>query len=57
MQTTRRGQSRYADASPQTILCPMTNTPQIAEMYQRQALAQSKGGKKGKSGDGDDGFW
>ena len=35
----------------------MTNTPQIAEMYQRQALAQSKGGKKGKSGDGDDGFW
>ena len=28
----------------------MTNTPQIAEMYQRQALAQSKGGKKGKKG-------
>lgn len=29
---------------------------QIAEMYQRQALAQSKG-KKGKGQDGDDGFW
>ena len=29
---------------------------QIAEMYERQALAQSKGGKK-KGGDADDGFW
>ncbi|CDO71595.1 hypothetical protein BN946_scf184911.g65 [Trametes cinnabarina] len=29
---------------------------QIAEMYQRQALAQSKG-KKGKGADADDGFW
>jgi DNA ligase-1 len=29
---------------------------QISEMYERQALAQSKGGKKSK-GDGDDGFW
>lgn len=30
---------------------------QIAEMYERQALAQSKGGKKKKGGDADDGFW
>ncbi|KAI1797917.1 ATP-dependent DNA ligase [Ganoderma leucocontextum] len=34
-----------------------TGPEQIAEMYQRQALAQSKGGKKSKGGDGDDGFW
>ncbi|KAI0756952.1 ATP-dependent DNA ligase [Daedaleopsis nitida] len=34
-----------------------TGPEQIAEMYQRQALAQSKGGKKGKGGDADDGFW
>ncbi|KAF8846362.1 ATP-dependent DNA ligase [Paxillus ammoniavirescens] len=33
-----------------------TGPEQIAEMYERQALAQSKG-KKGKGGDGDDGFW
>ncbi|KZT65169.1 DNA ligase I [Daedalea quercina L-15889] len=33
-----------------------TGPEQIAEMYERQALAQSKGGKK-KSGDADDGFW
>ncbi|KAH9898363.1 ATP-dependent DNA ligase [Cubamyces lactineus] len=33
-----------------------TGPEQIAEMYQRQALAQSKG-KKGKGGDADDGFW
>ncbi|KAI0825099.1 ATP-dependent DNA ligase [Trametes gibbosa] len=33
-----------------------TGPEQIAEMYQRQALAQSKG-KKGKGQDGDDGFW
>ena len=30
---------------------------QIAEMYQRQVLAQTKGGKKGKGADADDGFW
>jgi DNA ligase-1 len=30
--------------------------PQIAEMYERQALAQTKGKKK-KGGDADDGFW
>ncbi|KAH7910937.1 ATP-dependent DNA ligase [Hygrophoropsis aurantiaca] len=35
-----------------------TGPEQIAEMYERQALAQSsKSGKKGKGGDGDDGFW
>ncbi|KAI0651890.1 ATP-dependent DNA ligase [Trametes meyenii] len=34
-----------------------TGPEQIAEMYQRQALAQSKGGKKGKGADADDGFW
>ncbi|TBU38931.1 ATP-dependent DNA ligase [Dichomitus squalens] len=34
-----------------------TGPEQIAEMYQRQALAQTKGGKKSKGGDGDDGFW
>ncbi|KIJ68471.1 hypothetical protein HYDPIDRAFT_106670 [Hydnomerulius pinastri MD-312] len=33
-----------------------TGPEQIAEMYERQALAQSKG-KKGKGGDGDDEFW
>ncbi|KAI0778223.1 ATP-dependent DNA ligase [Trametes elegans] len=33
-----------------------TGPEQIAEMYQRQALAQSKG-KKGKGADADDGFW
>ncbi|KAG2350340.1 ATP-dependent DNA ligase [Suillus weaverae] len=33
-----------------------TGPEQISEMYERQALAQSKGGKKSK-GDGDDGFW
>ncbi|KAF8516379.1 DNA ligase I [Gautieria morchelliformis] len=34
-----------------------TGPEQIAEMYERQALAQSKGGKKNKGGDVDDGFW
>jgi DNA ligase-1 len=29
---------------------------QIAELYERQALAQTKGKKK-KGGDADDGFW
>ncbi|EIW86741.1 ATP-dependent DNA ligase [Coniophora puteana RWD-64-598 SS2] len=33
-----------------------TGPEQVAEMYERQALAQSKGNKKGKGGDGDD-FW
>ncbi|KZT02686.1 ATP-dependent DNA ligase [Laetiporus sulphureus 93-53] len=33
-----------------------TGPDQIAEMYERQALAPSKGGKKG-GGDADDGFW
>ncbi|KAG1862265.1 ATP-dependent DNA ligase [Suillus subluteus] len=33
-----------------------TGPEQISEMYERQALAQSKGGKKSK-GDGDDEFW
>ncbi|EPT04364.1 hypothetical protein FOMPIDRAFT_1034966 [Fomitopsis schrenkii] len=33
-----------------------TGPEQIAEMYERQALAQTKGGKK-KGGDADDGFW
>ncbi|KAG1749972.1 DNA ligase I [Suillus paluster] len=33
-----------------------TGPEQISEMYERQALAQSKSGKKSK-GDGDDGFW
>ena len=28
---------------------------QIAEMYERQALAQPSGGKKSKGGEGDDG--
>ncbi|KAF9568405.1 ATP-dependent DNA ligase [Agrocybe pediades] len=32
-----------------------TGPEQIAEMYERQALATK--GKKGKGGDGDDGFW
>lgn len=30
---------------------------QIAEMYERQVLAQSKGSKKKKGGDMDDEFW
>ncbi|KAH9919076.1 DNA ligase I [Fomitopsis serialis] len=34
-----------------------TGPEQIAEMYERQALAQSKGGKKKGGGDADDGFW
>ncbi|EIW64639.1 ATP-dependent DNA ligase [Trametes versicolor FP-101664 SS1] len=35
-----------------------TGPEQIAEMYQRQALAQGSKGKKGKGGgDADDGFW
>jgi hypothetical protein len=29
---------------------------QVAEMYEKQALAQSNGKKK-KGGDADDGFW
>ncbi|KAI0735133.1 ATP-dependent DNA ligase [Earliella scabrosa] len=33
-----------------------TGPEQIAEMYNRQVLAQTKG-KKGKGGDADDGFW
>ncbi|KAF9237345.1 ATP-dependent DNA ligase [Melanogaster broomeanus] len=33
-----------------------TGPDQIAEMYERQSLAQSKG-KQGKGGDADDGFW
>lgn len=35
---------------------PIDLYAQIAEMYERQALAQTKGGKK-KGGDADDGFW
>lgn len=34
-----------------------TGPEQIAEMYERQALAQSKGKKKKEGDDGDDGFW
>ena len=34
----------------------LTAAAQIAEMYQRQVLAQTKGGKKGKGG-GEDDFW
>ncbi|KAH7883566.1 ATP-dependent DNA ligase [Phlebopus sp. FC_14] len=34
-----------------------TGPEQIAEMYERQTLSQSKGGKRGKGGDADDGFW
>jgi len=35
-----------------------TGPEQIAEMYERQALAQTKGSrKKGKGGDADDDFW
>ncbi|KAF8905567.1 ATP-dependent DNA ligase [Gymnopilus junonius] len=34
-----------------------TGPEQIAEMYERQALAQNGGGKKKKGADGDDGFW
>ncbi|CCL99545.1 uncharacterized protein FIBRA_01563 [Fibroporia radiculosa] len=34
-----------------------TGPEQIAEMYERQALAQTKGGKKKGGGDADDGFW
>ncbi|EKM61067.1 uncharacterized protein PHACADRAFT_204217 [Phanerochaete carnosa HHB-10118-sp] len=34
-----------------------TGPEQIAEMYERQVLAQSKGGKKKKGGDADDEFW
>lgn len=36
---------------------PLNHATQIAEMYERQALAQKKGGKKGGGGDVDDGFW
>ncbi|KAI6008206.1 DNA ligase I [Pisolithus orientalis] len=34
-----------------------TGAEQIAEMYERQVLAQSRGGKNKKASDGDDGFW
>ncbi|EIN13769.1 DNA ligase I [Punctularia strigosozonata HHB-11173 SS5] len=34
-----------------------TAPEQIAEMYERQALAQGNSGKKKRSGDPDDGFW
>jgi len=34
-----------------------TGPEQIAEMYERQVLAQSKGGKKKKGADADDEFW
>lgn len=34
-----------------------TGPEQIAEMYERQTLAQSRGGKNNKASDGDDGFW
>ncbi|KZP31375.1 ATP-dependent DNA ligase [Athelia psychrophila] len=34
-----------------------TGPEQIAEMYERQVLSQSKGGKKKKGGDADDEFW
>ena len=34
-----------------------SSSSQIAEMYERQVLAQSKGGKKSKGGDAEDGFW
>lgn len=36
---------------------PLIRVIKIAEMYERQALAQSKGGKKKGGGDVDDGFW
>lgn len=36
----------------------MLMKPQVAEAYERQALATSKGGKKGKGGgDVEDDFW
>ena len=53
MLTTRRDPSRYADNSRvDHFMNLMRNFAQIAEMYQRQALAQTKGGKKkgGKKG-------
>ncbi|OCH96116.1 ATP-dependent DNA ligase [Obba rivulosa] len=34
-----------------------TGPEQIAEMYEKQVLAQSKGGKRKKGDDADDGFW
>ncbi|KAJ7293561.1 ATP-dependent DNA ligase [Mycena rebaudengoi] len=34
-----------------------TGSEQVAEMYEKQALAQSSKGKKKKGGDADDGFW
>ncbi|KAI0936388.1 hypothetical protein AcV5_004540 [Taiwanofungus camphoratus] len=34
-----------------------TRPEQIAEMYERQVLAQSKGARKKGGGDADDGFW
>ena len=57
--TTRLALSRYADAAPPARRVISANGPpaQIAEMYQRQVLAQTKGGKKGKGADADDGFW
>lgn len=40
------------------LRCKALNLPkQIAEMYERQALAQTKGKKKGSGGGVDDGFW
>jgi hypothetical protein len=51
---TPRVQSRFV--FPQhPLLSMLTGASQIAEMYQRQALAA--GGKKKKGGAGDDDFW
>jgi DNA ligase-1 len=49
---------------PEQVSPPVSNPDsiidtvgQIAEMYERQVLAQSKGSKKKKGGDADDEFW
>jgi hypothetical protein len=53
---TPRVQSRFVFPQYSLSLLPtLTTAPQIAEMYQRQALAA--GGKKKKGGAGDDDFW
>lgn len=55
MRTTLLGPSRWVHSQSADARALMS-VLQVAEMYERQALAQSGKKKKG-GGDADDGFW
>jgi hypothetical protein len=60
VQMMRQGQNRYVYSPDVVGLCKLSvfAVTQIAEMYEKQALAQTtKGGKKRKGGEVEDDFW